>query len=268
MLSSCLVLAQHRNASHMVLYIHPARSSPTTSCVQLAELIVMAVDLRYAPPSSLHEGQTQRSQHAKPNDSPARNNNLLVRERRTGIPRQVAQSVQAVVHKGKAETHLQHDLCEDRQGSERRGDGRGFEVPAEHGGGEIADAEEIHGSRQRDARDAVEARAVPCYLSLVDRDVWGDGAVSALRGKDRCAGLWGHGFCRGGSVGSLPVSFLSGFLVVGRRCGDGTGRAGVGSVCCGRSLPSLNMLASCDRKGRGGSGEGRGRSDCNTEDGR
>ncbi len=60
-------------------------------------------------------------------------------------------------------------------------------MPAQCGRGEVGDTEEIHGSREHDACDAVEGTGDPGYLRAVDGEVRGDGPVTALGGEDGCA---------------------------------------------------------------------------------
>lgn len=64
-------------------------------------------------------------------------------------------------------------------------------MPAQCWGGEVGDAEEIHGSGEHDAGDAVEGGGDPGYLRAVDGEVRGDGAVAALGGED--GGAFGLG---------------------------------------------------------------------------
>ena len=64
-------------------------------------------------------------------------------------------------------------------------------MPANGRGGEVGDAEEIHGPREHDACDAVEGRGDPGYLGAVDCEVGRDGPVAALGGED--GGAFGLG---------------------------------------------------------------------------
>ena len=88
-------------------------------------------------------------------------------------------------------------------------------MPAEDGRGQVADGEEVHGAGKGDTRDAVEGGADPGDLWAVDGEMRGDGAVAALGGEDRGAGLLRDGFGGGRSV-EEGVSVLF-FLVGGLR---------------------------------------------------
>ena len=81
-------------------------------------------------------------------------------------------------------------------------------MPSEQGRDQVAEAEDVKGSREDGARDAVEDREVPGYLGLVDGEVRGDGAVEALGFEDFVGfggfyrlGWWGGGGSCGGSSG-------------------------------------------------------------------
>ena len=94
------------------------------------------------------------------------------------------QSIETMKRKGQRIDCLQSELHYERQCSEARCNASGLEMPAEGGGGEVRDAEEIHGAGEHDAGDAVEGAGDPGYLRAVDRQVRGDGAVAALGGED------------------------------------------------------------------------------------
>ena len=75
-------------------------------------------------------------------------------------------------------------------------------MPADGRRNEVQGAESVEGAREGDTGHAVERRAVPGDLRLVDAEVRRDGAVQALLCKDGVRGLGGGHVCGGGiSVG-------------------------------------------------------------------
>lgn len=112
--------------------------------------------------------------------------------------------IERMKRKRQREPKLDGHLGRQRQGSERGSQRRGFQVPAEEWRDQVADTEEVEGTGEDGARDAVQSRDVPGDLRLVDGEVRGDGPVEPLFDDE--------GFC-GGGVG-------------GGRFGDG------GCVCC------------------------------------
>jgi len=85
-------------------------------------------------------------------------------------------------------------------------------VPADGGRDQVQGTEGVEGAGQGDAGHAVERRAVPGDLRLVDAKVRRNGAVQALFGEDLVRGL-GRGQVLGGGVSvevGAPVSGLKG----------------------------------------------------------
>ena len=68
-------------------------------------------------------------------------------------------------------------------------------MPAKQRGHHVGGAEDVEAAGEDGARDAVHDGCVPCYLGLVDGEVWGDGAVEALFDEDGVAVRWRHGCC-------------------------------------------------------------------------
>ena len=73
-------------------------------------------------------------------------------------------------------------------------------MPAEQWRYQVGEAEDVEGTGEGDARDAVEGGGDPGYLRLVDGEVGGDGAVEALFREDRVAFGVGDVRCCGVSV--------------------------------------------------------------------
>lgn len=109
------------------------------------------------------------------------------------------QSIERVVRERHGERELGEGLEGERPGREAGGEHGALEVPADGGRDEVEDAEGVEAAGEGDAGDAVERRAVPGDLRLVDAEVGGDGAVQALLCEDLVVG-WGGG---GVSVGLL-----------------------------------------------------------------
>ena len=82
-------------------------------------------------------------------------------------------------------------------------------MPSQQRRNQVRGSEDVEATREGAAGYAVEGGCVPGYLRLVDGQVRGDGAVSALGGEDgvgvggfRGLGL-GVGFCGGGLEGDV-----------------------------------------------------------------
>jgi len=73
-------------------------------------------------------------------------------------------------------------------------------MPAEEGCDEVGGAEDVEGSGQSDAGEAVEAGKNPRYLGLVNAEMGGDGAVAALGGEDAISLVAGDCGCGCGSI--------------------------------------------------------------------
>ena len=109
------------------------------------------------------------------------------------------QTVERVVSERHRNSELRQSLKSQGPGREAGSEHRALEVPADGGRDEVQDAEGVEAAGEGDAGDAVERRAVPGDLRLVDAEVGGDGAVQALLCEDLVVG-WGGG---GVSVGLL-----------------------------------------------------------------
>ena len=103
---------------------------------------------------------------------------------------------------------------------------RALEMPSRERADEICGAEDVEPAGEDAGGDPVQPGAVPRYLRLVDREMWGDGALQTLGGEDR-VGVGGGG-----------------------GCGFGTGAGGGGCVCCGagRGLVGRNAKREWRRK--------------------
>jgi hypothetical protein len=93
-----------------------------------------------------NQRQPQRRQHTSPNDRPPRHNHLLIRNPRPRIPHQMPQPIQRVKRKRQRIKQLQTQLHQRRERGEGSGDGVRVQMPAEGGGDEVRNAEEIHGA--------------------------------------------------------------------------------------------------------------------------
>jgi hypothetical protein len=142
------------------------------------------------------------------------------------------QSVERVVSKRHCNSELGEDLERQRPRGEAGGQHGALEVPADGGRNQVQDAEDVEAAAQGDTGDAVEGRAVPGDLRLVDAEMGRDGAVQALLCEDLVRGL-GRGHGRGGGISAVAVV-----------SGGGSGR----SVVCA-ALPAL-----CGEGGAHGNG--------------
>lgn len=79
--------------------------------------------------------------------------------------------------KEEAHARLGQNLQDQRPGREARGEDRRLDVPAEDRGDEVQGAVDVEAAAEDAAGDAVEGRAVPGDLGLVDGEVGGYGAV-------------------------------------------------------------------------------------------
>lgn len=147
----------------------------------------------------LQESQRKRAHNTKPNHKPTRLLHLLVVDHARGIPSQMPQTVERVVRERHGDGELGEGLEGQRPGRKAGGEHGALEVPADGGRDEVEDAEGVEAAGEGDAGDAVERRAVPGDLRLVDAEVGSDGAVQALLCEDLVVG-WGGG---GMSVGLL-----------------------------------------------------------------
>lgn len=122
------------------------------------------------------------------------------------------QTIERVVRERHGERELGEGLEGERPGREAGGEDRALEVPADGGRDEVEDAEGVEAAGEGDAGDAVEGRAVPGDLRLVDAEVGSDGTVQALLCEDLIVG-WGGG---GVSVGCRGQRSEEGGVRLGR----------------------------------------------------
>lgn len=141
------------------------------------------------------KGKDKSTQGTQAHDCPARLDDLLIGDSTTKIPNQVADTVHAVVDEGEGHQTLEADLGDERKGSEGSGHGGGFEVPAQHGSGEVCSRVEVQAAGEDETGDTVSATADPGDLGTVDGKVRRDRAILALLGEDlsRIRGVGGGG---------------------------------------------------------------------------
>ena len=161
----------------------------------------------HSPPLSstlnpLNEGQSKGANNANTNNSPTSLLDLLVVDHARGVPNQMPQAVERMVGERQGNGDLGEDLERQRPRGEAGGHDGALEVPADGRRNEVQGAESVEGAREGDTGHAVERRAVPGDLRLVDAEVRRDGAVQALLCEDGVRGLGGGHVCGGGvSVG-------------------------------------------------------------------
>lgn len=139
----------------------------------------------------LNESKRQRANNAHTNHSPTSLLHLLVVDHARCVPRQMPEAVERVVGERKRNSGLRKNLERQRPGGEAGGNDGALEVPADGRRDQVCGAEDVEGSREGDAGDAVEGGAVPGDLRLVDAEMGCDGAVQALLCEDLVAGLAG-----------------------------------------------------------------------------
>lgn len=90
-------------------------------------------------------------------------------------------------------TKLEPRLPPPGQGAKRSRQRGGIEeMPAEEGGHEIGEPEDVETAREHGAGDAVQRAGVPGDLRAVDGQVRAYGSAEPLRRQDRC--VWRDGF--------------------------------------------------------------------------
>lgn len=137
----------------------------------------------------LQNGQDGAANESQANDSPSGDGNLLVGDAHGKIPHQVPDAVEAVESERKADEELGRELGDNRPGAEGSGERGALEVPAQGGGGQVSEAEDVEGARHDDSGQTVEHRQVPGNLGLVDAEMRCYGTVQALFGEDLARGL-------------------------------------------------------------------------------
>lgn len=157
--------------------------------------------LPHSPFSSEEERKSQRRRHTHTHNRPPGHNDLLVAKRGARVPHQMPQAVEAVEGKGQREESFGSNLQHIRPGRERRRQRRRLEVPAEHRRREVGDAEEVEGTGEGDAGNAIKPREDPRYLRLVNREMGGNGPVEALGREDGVCFVVGDCCCRCRSAG-------------------------------------------------------------------
>lgn len=137
----------------------------------------------------LQNGQDGAANESQANNGPSGDGNLLVGDAHGKIPHQVSDAVEAVEGERKADEELGRELGDNRPGSEGGGERGALKVPAQGGGRQVGEAEEVEGARHDDSGQAVEHGQVPGDLGLVDAEMGCYGAVQALFGEDLARGL-------------------------------------------------------------------------------
>ena len=84
-------------------------------------------------------------------------------------------------------------------------------MPAEQRRDQVRGAEDVEAAAEGRAGDAVQRRAVPGYLRLVDREVRRDGAVEALLDEDGVCVCFADRLRCGGSGGGGMLGLSSGW---------------------------------------------------------
>lgn len=84
----------------------------------------------------------------------------------------MSQSIETVEGEWKSERHLRENLGSNGPCSETSSKDCRLQVPTEDRSNEVADAEKVETAAQDGTGDAVEHGGDPCYLGLVDSEMW------------------------------------------------------------------------------------------------
>jgi len=103
----------------------------------------------------LVETQSQSRNKAHTDNSPPRNNNLLVRECTSHIPSQMPQPIERMIRKRPCSQELRHKLERHRPRRERSSHRRTLKMPAHDRRNEIREAEDIEAAAGNAASDSV-----------------------------------------------------------------------------------------------------------------
>ena len=99
------------------------------------------------------------------------------------------QTIQTVECKWPRHNHLGEDLRGHRPRSEASREHRGFQVQAERGREQVADAVEVESAGEGDAGDAIQRGGDPGDLPFVDGEMGRDGPAQALLDEDFFGGI-------------------------------------------------------------------------------
>lgn len=147
------------------------------------------------PPSrpSSQGSQNARRQHGSAHDRPARDLNLTITQLAARVPDEMPNAIESMKRERQRNTKLEPRLPPPGQRAERSRQRGGIEeMPAEEGGHEVGEPEDVEPARERGAGDAIQRAGVPGDLRAVDGQVRAYGAAEPLRGEDRC--VWRYGF--------------------------------------------------------------------------
>lgn len=181
---------------------------------------------------NLHEeSKVQTTNNAGAPEIPTSLDNRAASKAHTDIKSQMSHAVDSVENKGPSNEELETALDGDGESSGSGNEGRGLEVPADEGSGQVGDGGSVQGAGEGGAGDALPRRAAePGLLGVVDLEMGRDGAGETLLGE------------KGGGVGGGELVGLEG-SVEARRGGvsrDSCGWVRGGGGGCGRlCLPVL-----------------------------
>lgn len=96
----------------------------------------------------------------------------------------MSNAVHAVESKWHRNAQFNRELGGNGQSTEGRNERRRFQMPAHSWSNEVGRSKDVQTTGEDRAGDTVEGRQVPGNLGLIDREMWGNGAVEALLGKD------------------------------------------------------------------------------------